>query len=89
MDENISVSPLQWVQRIDATTTQSLCARPTTAACLSGPSAMARTTAGTTVMSRAAVSLLLFRVDQRFKSIHCHVLSKFLCARKLLPPCSH
>lgn len=56
-----SVSPLQWVRRIDATTTRSLCARPTTAAFLSGPSATARTTAGTTAMSRAAVSLLLFQ----------------------------
>lgn len=59
-----SVSPPQWVRRIDVTTTQSLCARRTTAACPSGPSVMARTTAGTTAMSRAAVSLLFFKDDR-------------------------
>lgn len=48
---------VKWDQHIDVTTTLSLPARPTTAVCLCGLSAMATMTAEMTVMSRDVVSL--------------------------------
>lgn len=47
----------KWDQHIDVTITQSLTARPTTDVCLCGLYAMATTTAETTVMNKAVVSV--------------------------------
>lgn len=73
----------QWDQHTDVTTTQSLSARPTTAVCHCGLFATATTTAETTVMNRAVVSLRQSSLTELRSCLHHGSDLKTKCAIKL------